>query len=1228
MNLNSSEIRLLLTLFINQNHAFSPNPFGENKLDKWKIEDKIFHEIENSISDLALGKSLIPNLNNPLISSSEGTGLPVYYYRTICMLLGLRKFFKDVELGFLNSLIQISDLSIEINYQIDKNRTLIETTYPQKWILSYPLLLVQAIRLSQLEWENHDYCFEYFSAIRASSEIDLLFRKLSYDDNEVNFKKITGQFQRLIKWQTLNGQNKRNSASFSTKSVELGIPKEEQKMHLSIAYCDEMLRCNSYVNEIKVAETIRMGEIDKLFSDDFLEFDPKVLSPKKFVEGFQQEAAKNQSESNDLDIFSYLRLNNDKYETFNLKLREFLSQKARTMKGENKRASIHHFIIDRTQRKKGILKRLGEAFENTRDLLDFAEYFLVQVPEKLHQSGSIYGMKPEEEIFMVYIKPIKVLELIHGFTFEGNPEPTSAIHFLKLAFEAALKKFDGTLPHPIVEKILNLLPYFNAAGGGRSNEGKEIPAAFYVRIIFDQKQKLEFWLPEVSEKSDLILKETFIDIAGKFNASLLEILERYIHYSITNYGMTEQFSHVDIDLSFASDDSNVFWENKLKESRKNYGTHIFGRYLEDCGTQIIRSTFSLESYDRFIESRKLVNPYQIKLDEATDIQKKNRIIKSIEKEINQKVILGIDIGGTGIKMRFYKINSGERDPEQNDFILLKYDAEGPTNGYYYLTWDKNEYVIPTEQKEGKLYEDATDFANYILNSLKQQISEDSWKTHAQNLISIGVSWPGPIKQNTVASTSGILQKFVGFERNIMNNTRSKILTLTIGDSIKDVFKKEIDKEISVSLSNDGDVEAAGMAYGLINQIKFSNNNKKEQVDKISGRELVKYIIENQRVAIIKCGTGTAGAILQDGMFSGLNEFGKVILDLVADNRENLRKIDEKRENEVWPQGDINKFFSIKFIQEEAKKAGINADFAHQLNGRDIDLLFKKERSVIKRFDKNRIILFGVLELIDICKPKIKWDDLIQSNNTLIEGATLIYNHSDNYFFVDHDTGKASDTIDMITWKHLAKITSIQSLVLVNKRPISLISFLEKLGWYRISKINLCIEDNENKAIIEDLGFNMGRKLADILGLLHQIKQVKLLIIGGGPMKSKALGSGVDKGLEHSAPLYLHSRFFDKLEKLNLEKPNFSFKESKSTRKIFYYRQGSDFAILGAAMLGFDFFIKKHKIKELQMLAKEKGAIFNHITFLQINEAENFLRAVGPRLRITYDPNTKMISSIG
>ncbi|MBK8656843.1 MAG: hypothetical protein IPN20_23740 [Haliscomenobacter sp.] len=188
------------------------------------------------------------------------------------------------------------------------------------------------------------------------------------------------------------------------------------------------------------------------------------------------------------------------------------------------------------------------------------------------------------------------------------------------------------------------------------------------------------------------------------------------------------------------------------------------------------------------------------------------------------------------------------------------------------------------------------------------------------------------------------------------------------------------------------------------------------------------------------------------------------------------------------------------------------------------------------------------------------------------------------------------------------------------------NLLLQLGEKRINRFNFRNILSSQPPALKEMGFRMGKRLADAVGLIQSFVPLNLVIVAGGPMADDALWAECEKGLLQEIDPYLYNRFYGEFK--NLEKGGNDAEKEKSLKDIFYLRQGKDDAILGAAMLGFDNFVKFNKLKELQALAtKEKGPILEDSIFLSFKEAEKFVIDNVSKLRITYDPSEGSITSI-
>jgi len=645
--------------------------------------------------------------------------------------------------------------------------------------------------------------------------------------------------------------------------------------------------------------------------------------------------------------------------------------------------------------------------------------------------------------------------------------------------------------------------------------------------------------------------------------------------------LTRQYSRVDYDFSNSKNDGE-YWKNKIKERYEALGAHVFERYLTDCGSEIIETTFSWEQYYDSITKRKTMDSYDT-----------NTLNENVVNHVSEKYIIGIDIGGTGIKVKVFKIIVNDESNEK--YTLYQ--------GKLFITpVNVMEYSFPTlsPEKEGEKYNDAKEFAEYIVNTLLKKAGK--YKSELlKKTISIGFCWPGPIKQNRVVSTSGILAKFKGLNNSVQKNEHQKILELNIAETIKNAFFKESREKISVALENDGDAEAIGLTFGKVN---ITTKN-----------ETFESLFKEFRVAIIKAGTGTAGAVVANGNIEGLNEFGKLIVELEADNSKN----EGKDRDSKWPVGDANKMFSVKFIEENIQTITGKTE---KVTGRDIDLLLKAADNK----------LFGVLEIMKLGEPNIEWGDIMNKNDTIREEVTLKYVEKEGYKIV---TGKADENISTQTWFKLANEPRIKlTPKLKSNSPQTFSYLLEELGKHRIT--NLGYKDKEEE--IKQMCKRMGQHLADVIATLYDIYEIKAVIIAGGPMKSNLIRTQCMEGLKENLTKYLYD-FSHEDKALIKEFTKDIKKEDISKCKFFYHGDGKDYSLLGAAISGFDCYVEEQKIAELKELQRNIPKQINNnlltysekekkpLQYLTEKEAIEFIEKNAARLNVTIDKDGN-ISKLG
>ncbi|MHA2053124.1 MAG: hypothetical protein ACW99F_05930 [Candidatus Hodarchaeales archaeon] len=1233
---------------------------------------KVYREIDSAILGLLKGKTIGDEKENQRKTS---------HTRSICMLLGLKHLFKETYMkskkkknvkAFTNKYdngdvadVSWADHGPLIDYLHD-NSPNIGIGEDRNWFLSYPLLLVQSIRFCQWEFDNHNYCFEFYTAKRARKflrdRFDKWFELSKKKWTQVNIEyleKILDIFARMIRWHTLEGQFKRETSEFGIE--EIAEMKDwydidnEKRMLYAITYADTLVREDRYKYEWEVWKFLAQvsEEGDYLTNNviknlELLEISLSADKEKQLL-GEIVNGRKEPKKKTEKIIWSFSKPPGVK-EGY-LEIREKIKDIIKTTKSHTGEkyynAPLHHFIFNRRQRNIGIIHKI---FKQLSQKLTSEMFEVIWINNKLVERGL-----PDEQVSLIAFHPAFMAKTIYGLDIKETGLEIPPNEFLKIAFNAVLEKYDDKIPLPMVRRITDQLEFYslkeiNEHEPKNDNDHK----VFLLRILFDHgKSQIDVWLPEEPPKDSIPL--------AKENLSVEGLLCRYLNFIVFNYGMTRQFNHVDLDFSASSNfaaGSPHIWRvmmndpKKSDDCRKNLGLKVFDRYLTDVGIEQLETTFSLEKYQAAIEKRKMINPY---------VFKKPASILGLE----GKYILGIDIGGTGTKIKFFKITQQSRDiqkyyllskqPENNDENFKKRKF-GPATDYphkhYYLIpviYKENKKVKPLEftmptrsyskaKKEGRVveFENEHDFAAYIIRTLWKRLNTLGKSIHKEdilkNTISLGFCWPGPIKQNKIASTSGILNYFKDFKRSILDNEYHKIVNLDIANAVRDTFQKKRaaifqdskkDKEpLTVALENDGDVEAAGLAFGLLNSIDTSSKNSMD----IEIKKQYRKLFESYSVGIIKAGTGTAGSVLVQGEIKGLNEFGKLTVDLGADNTKNLKTDEDNR----WPVGVANKFFSMKSFQQVMRDAGVREYSKNEITGRDIDLILSLRNT--RHIDKlEKIRHFGVLELVSLAEPHIQWDDFFIPNKkklTFKEDITLKFGEDEAYRIVNKE--KSRSKIDPLTWWNLASEPLIESLNLPADKAMSLISarskkriraedLLSKMGRNRIARLNFK-EVAKNKEGIKEGIKNVGNNLADIITLLYDIYNLKCIVISGGAMNSKEIADPCMEGLKEALKTYLYDTFHDEDTLIKrIEYENITNLDELRKYKLLIQCAGENHALLGAAILGLDHYVQEQKVRELQKLAKKKeGKIRDNIRFLTLSEGIKFLRINAGLLKITVD----------
>lgn len=210
--------------------------------------------------------------------------------------------------------------------------------------------------------------------------------------------------------------------------------------------------------------------------------------------------------------------------------------------------------------------------------------------------------------------------------------------------------------------------------------------------------------------------------------------------------------------------------------------------------------------------------------------------------------VGIDIGATAAKFTLYKLAEKEDTPNEKEYK------------------PKNSYNTAVQKEHGNTavrYATLGEFAKRLAEGLRAlcapYMGDVVAAAKADDLI-VGVCWPGPIRDQRIAGASGICRNF---EETIVSNlirrcTVEGIRRLDLLSSLRDELSKTglMLSRAAFSLTNDGNAEAIGW--------------------------LREQAYQTGRWAIIKLGTGTAGAMIDNGVVrQGPVEIGKLIQNVFA-----------------------------------------------------------------------------------------------------------------------------------------------------------------------------------------------------------------------------------------------------------------------------------------------------------------------------------------------------------
>ncbi|MFZ2411505.1 MAG: hypothetical protein WAW23_08040, partial [Candidatus Methanoperedens sp.] len=286
----------------------------------------------------------------------------------------------------------------------------------------------------------------------------------------------------------------------------------------------------------------------------------------------------------------------------------------------------------------------------------------------------------------------------------------------------------------------------------------------------------------------------------------IELIANYLHAVVLNRAMSVGFRKCDIglaQLNFSSSQGNPHegkecdhcmtpaeWSELIDEFREINGYPVLvEKYLRDYNTE--RENVEYVPFRASLSLRNKISD----LDERLDNYLTN------QGEWERSLFLGIDIGATLTKFQFYQFSG--RDGSFHDV----------GSSFRMLTFDQNfkslENESPRQIFERRLREFSDRIVDTVSRNIRMIIDLGIIGVHGNNkdskILAIGISWPGPVRNNRVAGTSKILSTFPPIlSDQILDNKIESIMNLDIVNAFKTAWSNASLGEVPfVTLLNDG-----------------------------------------------------------------------------------------------------------------------------------------------------------------------------------------------------------------------------------------------------------------------------------------------------------------------------------------------------------------------------------------------------------------------------------------
>lgn len=413
------------------------------------------------------------------------------------------------------------------------------------------------------------------------------------------------------------------------------------------------------------------------------------------------------------------------------------------------------------------------------------------------------------------------------------------------------------IPFPLMRRMLNVVY--------RLRPGSCIS----VPIVFDSRtEPVVLHIPLGLKKAHKDQEEQ------KVHLYLVDCIAQYIYAEVLNRAMSKGFYTCDVyteDLNSRVGKKPMVpgaltaedWKERIEKAYSDNGYQVLlESYLEQYNTVRNSNVQRLSDLQPLtLRSIPITNLRTLLGDYLPSVAPNRRA---------PYLFVGIDIGGTLTKFRFY------------EFAPDKQSLDSLGSVFKILT------ASDTKEKNP-----GGAFAFRLASTIESNLRRACPGAEASNIVAVGLSWPGPVRDNRIAATSGIFRNFPPLSPVVKENSIEDIIKLNVVQAFKDAWKSVLGGPVPcVTLVNDGSADGVGAVYTLLSSDAEARNRHEAQ----------------SCLAVVKLGTGTAGAIFSGGRLSpGLYEWGKILLDLGAPA------------DRAFPAGIANHYLSTRTMPTVAKR---------------------------------------------------------------------------------------------------------------------------------------------------------------------------------------------------------------------------------------------------------------------------------------------------------------------